>query len=223
MPLTLVRTVEPATEPITLLDARKHCRVDTGDEDNLLSSLITAARTWCEFFTARSFITQTWRYSADAFPYFDNCYSPPAGYGLALGSVANPGNSYTAWINFAAIRLPKPPLQSVTSIIYDDMNGVATTLSSTLYRVDTDSEPARLTPAYGQIWPIVRAQTGAVRILYVAGYGAASAVPDPIKHAIRLLVGHWYLNREAVTTTPGSEQPMAVEALLTPYVLGEVR
>ena len=51
---------------------------------------------------------------------------------------------------------------------------------------------------------------------YVAGV-ADSAVPAPIKHAILLMVGHWYANREAVAPGQMHEVPMAVDALIRPY------
>jgi uncharacterized phiE125 gp8 family phage protein len=121
-----------------------------------------------------------------------------------------------------AIRLPKPPLQSVSSVAYDAADGTATTLGSSAYRTDADSEPGRLTPAYGLTWPTARCQTNAVRVTYVAGYGAASAVPKAVKQAILLLVGHWYANREAVGSGGvASEIAMTAQALLTPFWTGQ--
>lgn len=96
------------------------------------------------------------------------------------------------------IRLPRPPLVSVTSITYVDAAGTTQTLSASLYRVDTYSEPGRIEPAYGEVWPSAREVAGAVNVLYVAGYGAAAAVPYNLKLAIKLLVGHWFANREQV-------------------------
>lgn len=120
------------------------------------------------------------------------------------------------------VELPKPTLQSVSAIVYDAADGVATTLSGSTYRVDADSEPARITPAYGLIWPVTRWQTSAVRITYVAGYGAAAAVPLAIRQAMLLLVGHWYANREAVASgTVGTEIALTAQALLTPFWTGQ--
>jgi uncharacterized phiE125 gp8 family phage protein len=87
-------------------------------------------------------------------------------------------------------------LQSVTSIIYVATDGTSTTLATTEYQVDATTEPGRVAPAYGKIWPVTRAQMSAVTVVFVAGYGAASAVPDLIKTAMRLLVGCWYEQRE---------------------------
>ena len=43
---------------------------------------------------------------------------------------------------------------------------------------------------------------------------AAPAVNETQRHAARLLVGHWYANREAASAVAVSEVPMAVRMLL---------
>ena len=62
-------TEQPIDEPITLHDARTHCRVDDTDEDGLLSSLIPAARRHCEQVLARALLDQeiTVEWSPDQF------------------------------------------------------------------------------------------------------------------------------------------------------------
>lgn len=58
----------PAAEPVTLAQAKSHLRVDHTNDDALISSLIVASRGYCENFTARAFITQTWELVIDEFP-----------------------------------------------------------------------------------------------------------------------------------------------------------
>ncbi len=176
----------PATEPVTLAEAKTHCRVDatvTAD-DTLITSLIQAARETCEKRMGQAFVTQTWKMSLDRF---------------------------ASW----GIVLPLPPVQSIASITYTDLNGATQTLSPTLYLLDAESRPARLTPSYLGYWPATRYLVNAVQISFVAGYGAASAVPESIKTAIKLLTTHWYENREAVVIgAPAMQLPAAVDALL---------
>jgi len=114
------------------------------------------------------------------------------------------------------IFLPRSRLSSVTSLSYYATDGTLTVMSSADYVVDTASEPGRITQAVNATWPGTQDRTGAVIVRFVAGYGAAaSSVPDSIKAAIQLLVGHWYENRESVVVgTITSELPMAVESLL---------
>jgi uncharacterized phiE125 gp8 family phage protein len=58
----------PTAEPITLAEAKAHCRVDHSLDDARLAALILAAREWGQGFTHRAFLTQTWDYSLDCFP-----------------------------------------------------------------------------------------------------------------------------------------------------------
>jgi len=56
----LKQTVAPALEPVSLTEAKLHLRIDTTAEDVLISSLIKAARQYCENYQRRAYITQTW-------------------------------------------------------------------------------------------------------------------------------------------------------------------
>lgn len=116
----------------------------------------------------------------------------------------------------SVIRVPKPPLQSVSSIAYLDTNGDSQTLSSSVYTVDTDSEPGLIYEGYNQQWPATRDVEKAITVTFLAGYGDASTdVPAEVIHAIKLMVGHWYEHREAVAdgVTPAMV-PLTVHSLL---------
>ena len=120
------------------------------------------------------------------------------------------------------IRLPKPPLTSVTSIKYTDDEGNESTYSSANYVVDSDTEPGRVVLKSGATWPAVTlAAANGVRVRYVAGYGAAgSNVPQAIRQAILLVIGSLYENREDVLVAQGVSigvLPFGVVALLAPY------
>jgi uncharacterized phiE125 gp8 family phage protein len=119
----------------------------------------------------------------------------------------------------AEIEIPFPPLQSVTHIKYIDTDGNEQTLSASNYTVDSSSFIGRIVPAYGESWPSIRYVPNAVNVRFVAGYGdAASDVPETIKLAMKMLIAHWYENRETVkvgTITKAIE--FSYEALLDPY------
>lgn len=112
------------------------------------------------------------------------------------------------------IRPPNPPLVSVTSIVYVDVNGTSQTLASSNYRVDTDTEPGRITLAYEQSWPTIRSVTSAITITYQAGYGKAAAVPDDVKHAIKLMLTHFFEYREPVSAVKMEIVPLGALNLL---------
>ena len=80
------------------------------------------------------------------------------------------------------------PLQSIVSVKYDDTNGVEQTISSGEYRITGLSDRPMIEPVYGTSWPSMRSQVEAFRIRYIAGYGAGTDVPEPIRAAIALQV-----------------------------------
>lgn len=186
----------PDEEPVATAEAKLHLRVDHTADDALIEQLVTAARQRVENVTWRSLVTQTLELTLDA------------------------------WPRCGHIDVPRPPLQSVTSITYTDAAGTETVWPSALYQVVTQGTPARIVPAYGESWPTaasgsLRAANG-IAVRYVAGYGDAAAVPALLKAAILLLVGHWYENREAVIVGAGltaTPLPMAVESILSDYMV----
>lgn len=112
------------------------------------------------------------------------------------------------------IDLPFRPIQSIVSVKYDDASGVEQTLDASTYSLAS----SKLVFTGTQPW---WSTCTPVRIRYIAGYGSdASSVPAPIKHAIKLLIGHLFQNREIVTDGRGNqpfEVPQAFESLLSPY------
>lgn len=189
MGLSLVTA--PTVYPVTLQVAKNHLRVDNDiiEDDALIMGLIAAATEYAETFTRRALISQTWDYKRDAFPNGDGFY------------------------------LPLPALQSVTSITYTDSDGTSQTFSSSKYIVDTDSKPGRIALAYQQSWPVTRNIINAVTTRFVAGYGDDPAdVPESIRLAMLLMIGHWYENRESVAALPSgmtfTECPESAKALM---------
>lgn len=47
---------ESITEPVTLTEAKDFCKIDISNDDNLIMSLITAARQMCEAYTGVGFV-----------------------------------------------------------------------------------------------------------------------------------------------------------------------
>lgn len=196
MNYALTITTAPAAEPVSTAEAKAHCNVTISTDDTYIDTLITAARVWAEQFTRRTFITTVYSLKLDGFP-------------------AN------------EMRIPLPPLTTTNfAVSYLDTAGTSTNLTVTTdYIIDTASEPGRLAPAWGKVWPVTRGQFNDVTIAYTAGYGSAgSSVPGPIKHAIKILVSHWYEHRETIITgTIVSDVPQSAEALLWPYRVWEAK
>ncbi len=178
----------PAREPVSLTEVLAHCRISSVDEDGLIAGYMLAARHYVEGYTRRALITQQCRLTID-----------------------------DGWPD--VVTLPRSPLVSFDQGHYGDTAGVQQALASSSYMVSTSGMEGRLVPAFGSRWPSVRAQIDAISVDFTCGYGdQPGAVPAPIRHAVLLLIGHWYENREAVVigSTVG-ELPLAVEALLFPF------
>jgi uncharacterized phiE125 gp8 family phage protein len=172
---TPVRTVDPTQEPITVAEAKQHCRAlaDVPDEDRMMADYVRAARDAYEAYTERAAMTQTWRWTLDNF--CDEMVLPMAA-----------------------------PLQSVTSVKYYDTAGTQQTLATTYYRVDTDSTPGIVRLKPDQAWPDVQTTRGqAVEIVYVCGHASVAAVPQSVKSGMYFLIDHLYENRGAVQTGIG--------------------
>ena len=96
------------------------------------------------------------------------------------------------------IRIPKTPVQEISSISYIDTNGDTQPLAASKYTVDVRSTPARIVPAFGTSWPSARSEPNAVTVRFVAGYsgGATPAeIPERILQAMRLALTSAYAMR----------------------------
>jgi len=168
----------PVVEPVSLAECKVDLRVDHDADDGLIAGLIVAARQEAEELSRRAFVNRTLELSLTAWP-CDNC-----------------------------IRLPYPPLASVTSITYLSYANVPATMPTGDYIVVTDIEPGLITLAYAKAWPAEQLRTVApIRVRYVAGYGAtAVSVPERYKALIRSLVAIRYENRDEMT--PAAERQL---------------
>ena len=61
----LTQVAAPAVEPLTLAETKTYLRVDTADEDTLITQLIATARRAAEQYLRRSLITQQWKLAYD--------------------------------------------------------------------------------------------------------------------------------------------------------------
>lgn len=164
----------PTVEPVTLEKAKLHLKVDSADDNVLITALITTARQLAEKETKRAFITQTWE--------------------MILDSAKN------------EIEIPKPPLQSVTSIKVIDDAGNETVVDSSYYDVDaSENSPGRVRIKSGCSWPPHRGFASFI-IEFKVGYGdAAEDVPETLKQAVLQIIGHLYDNRGSEDLPPGAK------------------
>lgn len=109
--MTPLALAPPLTEPVTLAEARQFLRLDQHDEDELLATLITAARLMIEAAAGRCLIEQPWRIVLDRWP--------------ASGE----------------IRLPLSPIARVQEARVYDALGVAQPVAATALTLDRNADP----------------------------------------------------------------------------------
>lgn len=212
----------PKEEPVSLDEAKADLRVDSDflDHDALIQGYITAGRMQAETICRRVFVTQSWCLTVDRFP------SPMSGrlteywlgqsWGLSgMGGVSQ--FSLTDRTGFG-FQLPISPLASVDSIQYLDAFGTLQTMPPGDHKVDCDSEPPRVMPAYGKTWPSTRQEINAVKLNFTAGFGNKDTVPNGIKAAIIMYCKAHYESGFTDAKAREYERRMAAfDALLTPY------
>lgn len=157
VPYSRKRTSEPAVEPVTVSELKDHLGLTGTEQDVRLSALIAAGRRAVERDTGLSLITQTWQLVCD-------------------GSFPADG-----------IELLHGPVQSVSSVQYVDADGNTSTVATSVYDVDTASNPGVIRLAYGQTWPTVRGDDRGITVTYVTGYGdTIDDVPQELREAVKL-------------------------------------
>ncbi len=117
------------------------------------------------------------------------------------------------------IKVPRPPLQSVTSIQYQDTSDATQTLASTEYTVDTKSHPGRINQAYGKTYPDTYDDLNAVTVTFVAGYGNPEDVPESLKRAIKLYVEKMF---DMCDAAYGQALDDALDAMLMHYKVDNI-
>jgi uncharacterized phiE125 gp8 family phage protein len=209
----------PASEPVPLSDTKTYLRISDGDDDAFITALIIAVRQRFEAWAGRSLITQTWTLWLDGFPRSEAKHSPREGF------FELPVSHYDEVVR--VVKVPRSPLQSVTSIqTYDNAN-TATVFDSSNYLVDAISIPGRIALNQGASWPGGLRSINAVEIEFVAGYGDANAIPEPIRQGILLWIKLLFADKsklfESDESTPGLLElnqvaiPAVVKALWEPY------
>lgn len=192
--LVPVRTVAPGVDLIEVARARSHCRIDHTDDDDLLREIIASVTGALEApagILRVCLLKQTWRASWSGFP------------------------------STCRIRLPIEPLISISTVEYIPEGSTTwTAFSSDYWSAYSDDLGGWVELVDDADWPDTATRPEAVRITFTAGYGVkATDVPPAILHAARLMIGHFYENREeSIVGVTAQSLPLGCKALLAPFL-----
>lgn len=176
----------PATTPVTLTEVKDQLRVEHTDDDTLINRLISVAVAYTDVQGAlgHAMITQKWGQWVNS--------TPPQTVKLLLG-----------------------PLIAVTAVKYYDANGTLQTDTLSNYEIFGTEFSSTIGPKEGFAWPVTQDRPDAIRIEYTIGYGsAATDIPETLRHALMMLIGHWYDNRETTMMDELSNVPYGFDALM---------
>lgn len=187
----------PTEAAVSLVEAKRQTRVDYDDDDDYIQSLVDTAIALidgADGVLGRALVTQTWDYVLDAFP--RRC----------LGDMRR----------YLPIAIPLAPTITVDTVAYTAQDGTDTSIADFRTFNAASSQPAYIVPAMDGAWPVSRCEPEAVRIRFTGGFGNAAKVPANIKHALLLMVAHWYENREDSATMTLTSIPLDAKRLLMP-------
>ena len=123
------------------------------------------------------------------------------------------------------IRLPMGKTSSVSSVTYYDADDASQTLAGTEYALDAAREPAVVySTATNSDWPATYERPDAVKVTYVAGYGANNTdVPAGLRVAILMLFAYRWEHRgdEVSNTSFGTRLPGHILDLAARYESGD--
>jgi uncharacterized phiE125 gp8 family phage protein len=170
--MSLILTTPPATEPVSLAEAKAHLRVTHADDDIYISTLIVSARRRIEARTGLRLITQGWSQ-------FMDCWPPDGMIELALN-----------------------PVSAVSDVITYGDTDTAATLDPAHYFLDATSNPPRVVFRQGRNPAPPGRRAKGIEVRITAGFGLAVAVPQELKQALLLLVGDGFAHRGDESARP---------------------
>jgi uncharacterized phiE125 gp8 family phage protein len=205
--------VSSSAYPVTLAEAKAHLNIEDDDDNDYITTLIAAATDYVQRTTDIQFITGDVTLKLDRFPSGTEYYT---------------GHDWRPTLNdsqvYDSVLLTKSPVISIGSVTYLDAAGASQTLATSVYALDNTHQVARMHLKYNQSWPDIRGDVDGITITYSVGYGVdGSTAPASLKAAIKLLVAHWYENREAAVQGQVVRSiPFAVDSLIGANKLGRL-
>lgn len=185
-----------SAEPVTLDEAKQHLRETEDVQNTLIAALISAAREHVENITGRALVRARKRMKL--------------------------------WDYVDKLDIRPIPVAQVES--YEYLNNQLdpeswTTIDPSIYELQTSDQCATIYLRTDEEWPDGQSDENyPVRVTYIVGPQTLGSpdvpqIPAALKHAILLLVGDMYENREAQMVNATIAQNHTLNRLITPYKL----
>jgi uncharacterized phiE125 gp8 family phage protein len=123
--------------------------------------------------------------------------------------------SFDAWPVDGRLPVRPSPLQTLTAARVYDFDGNAQAVDLQAFVPDIAGSLLAFAP-----WALPQPGriAAGIELDATVGYGdAASDVPEPLRHAINILVAHWYENRGLASIGAVTVLPVTAAALIAPY------
>ncbi len=115
------------------------------------------------------------------------------------------------------IKLPLTPIKTIEFVKYVDSDETEQTVASNQYAIDDYSTPNWLISTNGYEWPATLETANNVKVRMVT---SDVSPPHPVLCAIKLIIGHFYENRQQnIVNMNVADLPMGIYHLLQPYRL----
>jgi uncharacterized phiE125 gp8 family phage protein len=189
----LIPLAAPTTLVVTLAEAKSWLKVEHAEKDEDIGDLVAAATAFVGGEAELTLAPTVFEQRLDGWP-------------------------------TGCVELDAGPVRSVDEIIYLDEAGDEQSLDAGEWDWEPTGLGARVWLTTAATRPRLADRPGGVRILFAAGFNDPAAsdgndrlkLPDQVKTTIRLLVAHWWRNRETVVlgASPAS-LPFGVDAMIT--------
>lgn len=188
----LIPLAAPTTAVVSLAEAKSWLRVEHAEKDDDIRDLVAAATAYVAQQADLTLAPTSFEQRVDRWP-------------------------------VGCVELDTGPVRDIADVVYLDPAGAEQSIDAADFAWEPTSTGARVWLTAGFSQPALADRPGAVRIVFAAGFNDPQAtagddrleLPAQASTAIRLLVAHWWRNRETVSLgAPPASMPFGVDAII---------
>lgn len=167
----VVQTIASSITPYDIEKLKLAMRVDVDSEDDTITAFANAACQLVEEYTKHALTSATYVQTQRIFGSRDK-----------------------------EIAILRWPVTAISSIKYYDTDSAQQTISSSDYRLVSNTKPSIIVPTGSKTWPDTDYKEGSVEITFVAGSATLASLPPLVTRAIYEIATYFYENRQQVIT-----------------------